>query len=568
MEDVIKAFNKKPFRGITTIQLFDKDTGELVKEVRHENTYNQRLMYFTYFDEILQTGGRFMTANNPPLGSGWIGPASNFYVNRRCYNNWTRLNSTDPRGENDSFNLFATLFLTNHTEDASASGYANGIPVSVTPLAGVSTYASSRPAMGTINIQESWKGNDRIHFVVDFDTSHGNFTFDSLWIYPSDYERGFNNSAQNTCADVYPFQTARHLRTTARNTRITSLAQNYYFITYRINYPYTVLIEYIDSSRYYNIRAIYIYNEETDSIEIQHSFDSNNYPRYWVPTFYNASAKILRGWYYCNQTYWGPSWVGSSPSFRFYITNINLETGVISYDTSDSNCIPLRVGMTLNGLNLYNSTNTWCGLYYYNNTAYLVALNQGKDENLADVWRLSLYQVNLDTNVFTLVTMREISRNFGMEGIRFYDNLMFVPNVSLTPGGDSTKGIVIDITSGNVIEQKWDTNPVDWSFWRTSGDMCSTLGDTYYYLGFYARDQINNDLLIYLYPNHHKVKHFNYISRGSGVAQAYEVDYVTAIWSTHNHLDEPITKTNQTTMKIQYDIIWDSITEVICPAIL
>ena len=44
--------------------------------------------------------------------------------------------------------------------------------------------------------------------------------------------------------------------------------------------------------------------------------------------------------------------------------------------------------------------------------------------------------------------------------------------------------------------------------------------------------------------------------------------HINAIWTTHNHLDTPITKTNQTTMKIQYDIVWDSISDTILPAIL
>ena len=39
----------KPFRGITTIQLFDKN-GKMIEEVVHENTYNQRIQFRNYLD--------------------------------------------------------------------------------------------------------------------------------------------------------------------------------------------------------------------------------------------------------------------------------------------------------------------------------------------------------------------------------------------------------------------------------------------------------------------------------------------------------------------------------------
>ena len=45
-------------------------------------------------------------------------------------------------------------------------------------------------------------------------------------------------------------------------------------------------------------------------------------------------------------------------------------------------------------------------------------------------------------------------------------------------------------------------------------------------------------------------------------------NYFTAPWSTHNKLTSPIKKTDMTTMKIQYDIIWDNITEKIIPQLI
>ena len=53
METIIKPNLRKPFRGLTTIQLFDKETGNLLEEYHDENTYNDRLQYLSYLDSIL-----------------------------------------------------------------------------------------------------------------------------------------------------------------------------------------------------------------------------------------------------------------------------------------------------------------------------------------------------------------------------------------------------------------------------------------------------------------------------------------------------------------------------------
>ena len=54
METKIGPDFRKPFRGLTTIQLFDKNTGELLEEYHDENTYNDRLQYINYLDTILK----------------------------------------------------------------------------------------------------------------------------------------------------------------------------------------------------------------------------------------------------------------------------------------------------------------------------------------------------------------------------------------------------------------------------------------------------------------------------------------------------------------------------------
>ena len=54
MQDFIPITKYKPFRGISTIQLFDKETGELLEEHVDENTYNDRIPYITYLYSIMK----------------------------------------------------------------------------------------------------------------------------------------------------------------------------------------------------------------------------------------------------------------------------------------------------------------------------------------------------------------------------------------------------------------------------------------------------------------------------------------------------------------------------------
>ena len=250
MKEQIPVLDRVPFKGITTIQLYDKDTGKEVQKVVHKNTYNQRLMYFTYLNEIINGYNDSCFFNNIPLYGDWR--KSNWSVKySKVYNaSWpiADLGGTISN-DNDASTPYACLFLTSDTGAASASGYPDGIPVAVAPLMGISTREPTDYQMGRLNAEESYVGNDRIHFVVDFDTASGNCTFNSLLIYPGT-KRGNSIGGGQYLANTVPFYGASKIQESQLATIIDPPTMpegrpSWYQVSlnaYYINDPYIALV--------------------------------------------------------------------------------------------------------------------------------------------------------------------------------------------------------------------------------------------------------------------------------------------------------------------------------------
>ena len=115
METKIGPDFRRPFRGLTTVQLFDKNTGELLEEYHDENTYNDRLQYINYLDTVLKCKNR-----NVPSTVTSFSHINNDTINSNSNEFFFDILSSYAIGSTSSLTsvrqLFATLWLTNSTK--------------------------------------------------------------------------------------------------------------------------------------------------------------------------------------------------------------------------------------------------------------------------------------------------------------------------------------------------------------------------------------------------------------------------------------------------------------------
>lgn len=549
METKIGPDFRKPFRGLTTIQLFDKNTGELLEEYHDENTYNDRLQYINYLDTILKCKNSNIPSKVAPF---------------------TRINGDTIDGSNDAFffkvlssksigsssgysyvrQLFATLWLTNSTKAETAHGYPNGFPVGIADTAGVNPSYTSYACSGVLNVSESYVGNDRLHLVFDFATDKCNVQFDALWLLPS-MRKCHGGTATAYNYDVATFYQANAISAETLDTQLL-YKYSYFTINCRINGTYTVL-GYSDSSSVNYTRVVQILNNSTGEIVSTVEFsDSKNI---YAPMYYDAGNNVLYTLRTDNDG--STSCVLSSSSTYCALYKLDMSSGTLT-----------KVG------NLYDMLGLrWSDFDAASNkeSRYTFVNAFKKDGSVATIFRLKctsatdssiknyfvLFNFDPVTETFTQVKKLEVFSEDAWDSAWMFmiDDIVYVryPLSSTQQAGYKYSAFDINtgaIKSTNIISP--DANILS-NIWMDYSYSIPSYGKVYR-----LHDHMSWRRAICSTSDSSKV---------TGCKVVKE-NYFTAPWSTHNKLTSPIKKTNMTTMKIQYDIVWDSISDVILPALL
>lgn len=553
METKIGPDFRKPFRGLTTIQLFDKNTGELLEEYHDENTYNDRLQYINYLDTILKCNNSNIPSKVAPFtcmnNDTTYGNDNEFFFNVLSSSDvGTTSHVTYVR------QLFATLWLTDSTKAETAHGYPNGFPVGIADAAGVNPTYTNYACSGALNMSESYVGNDRLHLVFDFATDKCNMQFDALWLFPS-MRKYWEGTTKAYNYKVTTFYQAIAISSEALDTQLL-YKYSYFTINCRINGTYTVL-GYSNSSSVSSTRAVQILNNSTG--EIISTVEFSNDTDVYVPMYYDAGNNVL----YTLRTYIdaSTSYVLSSSSTYCALYKLNMSSGALT-----------RVG------NLYDMLGLrWSDFDASSNkeSRYTFVNVFKKDGSVAIIFRLKcisatdsstksyfvLFNFDPVTETFTKVKKLEVFSTdaWGTNGMFMIDGIVYTlcPLSSTQQAGYGYSAF--DINTG-AIKSTSIISPNS-----------SILSDTWMPYSY----SYSNDGKVYALQDQVSYRRaicstYSPTSDSSKVTgcKVVKKNYFTAPWSTHNKLTSPIKKTNMTTMKIQYDIVWDSISDVILPALL
>lgn len=543
----------KPFRGITTIQLFDKN-GKMIEEVVHENTYNQRIQFRSYLDTILHCKGPDVTKNIPYALTGSDEVQYGTYNDNMSY----QLLWSSSGGGSSVRQPFATLWLTNATANEAANGYPNGIPVALADSSGVPNNVSTVLCAGQPNVQESYYGNDRLHLVFDFDTVHGNVTFDSLWLYPS-------NRRDGACYQVLPFFQKQLVKREA-DASFTIPFQFKYVYQEPLNGPYS-LLRFSNSSGRSQVRQVIVFNMQTGEILANCTFTENT--KIYGSFYYDAGSNNL--YMVHNGTYYGDApFSDSSSSTQFRLYKVNLTTGVRTL-VSNMNVL---LNMVKSNYNYAGDINNWrysVDIYWLagENTVVMAVPTEGTDASTGQqsgyyTW----YTFNALTESFDFVKRQKVysgpcsessssispnysSQSFVRDG-KLYLACLISPNAQT-----HNSFAVFNIKTGALLYDKALSYSISAYSPITLDSFRFYTTDSSYKFGRAQRDDL-------IYRNTTRS-----LSESNTSSAILRIDnYDTALWSTHNKLTSAITKTDQTTMKIQYDIIWDSLNDVIIPGLM
>lgn len=553
METKIGPDLRKPFRGLTTIQLFDKNTGELLEEYHDENTYNDRLQYTNYLDTVLKCKGPNTASVTdflrivPDTLSGY----STFYQSL-YYTNLGDGYDTEPVRQ-----LFATLWLTDTTKAETAHGYPNGCPVGIADACGNNAGFNALLCTGALNISESYVGNDRLHLVFDFATDRCNVQFDAIWLYPS-CSRFKPDTATNT-SYAYAISNFLQATTLTEETLSTTLLTKYPYITHttRINGTYSAIFYSSSSSEEYaTFNAIQVFNNVTGDIVATYDFDTAKINA--APFYYDVSLNTLYVIKHYSNT--NPSYVLGLAHDYDSLYAINLTDG--SYT---------RVGYLYDLLNLrwatFNSvesdTSAECDfleLHFMSGSTNLMFRLRTTDASTGEpTYWIAILQFDALTRSFSFVKKIQVYSNPVANRQNIMLDGILISAMQVDKSASSVnKYSAIDVATGSIK----CSNILSPTFSIiTTLRSSSVRSDSYQYARgtIYIQDDFGiykRDLCLTLSNNN---------TSGNKVIKR---KYFTAPWSTHNKLTSAIKKTDLTTMKIQYDIVWDSIPDVILPALL
>ena len=543
METKIGPDLRKPFRGLTTIQLFDKNTGELVEEYHDENTYNDRLQYINYLDTVLKCKNSNIPSTVTPFTRMNMDTAGSSSDQGSFLDILSKYSIGDTAQGPKVRQLFATLWLTNNTKAETAHGYPNGFPVGIADAAGVNSTYTSYACTGMLNMSESYVGNDRLHLVFDFATDKCNVQFDALWLFPSTIRR---NSGYY---DVTSFYQAPSISSEVLDTQLL-YKYPHFSINYRINGNYSVL-GYGGSPNW--AYALQILNNSTG--EIVSTIDWSTGASVYPPMYYDAGANTLYMLRADDSRY--PSNVLQDNRDSCALYKLDMSSGTITMVDTIYNMLGLRwsdFNAVASGSNSeYNFVNVF-----------------KKDGSVATIFRLKcvsaadssvknyfvLFNFDPVTETFTKVKKFEVFVNYAYNSDYMFmvDDTVYIAATLSNNQQTNYKYSAFDINTGAIKS----TNIMS-----ANADILSTIRLSYLNYSSYGRVYLLQDQVTY-----RRAICATSDSQNLAGCKVCKYTYFTAPWSTHNKLTSAIKKTDMTTMKIQYDIVWDSIPDVILPALL
>lgn len=550
METRIRPDLKKPFRGLTTIQLFDKDTGKLVFEQHDENTYNDRIQLINYLDTVLKCKSINIVDNTAPFSkmvsessaAGFIDSYPSVLLDS---------GSTTP-----IHNLFATLWLTNKTSAESAHGYPNGAQIGFCDACGDPPGLVAHSCCGSLNISESYLGNDRLHLVFDFATDKCNAQFDAIWLYPSMARYGSGSGNAGKMYKQVPFNGTVQL--SSENVSVMPATTGSIVKAYDINWPYRVAFA---GSVEELFKECFVVNRSTGDITATCKWDRDQSAI--NPYYYDAGSNTLYGLRIrgTSDAHKVLSYLLSDNKSSDYASySINLTNGTI---TEEHSLYEAFDGTTWEDLNAVTSESGFAEpAYLYPGNDLVVAWKvRIKDVSTqATQEHFILYSFDVLTNTFSRVKDIPIYAS----GVDFYTSTSMMLRGSMLTIGAS-------VDKNNTSKNSWTLLNVHTGEILAT-DLCSlnfsliTNSAAYRFNGSTDTASFYPDYAyISIVVDHDAYKSALYSTSGSDIVRYC---YLSAMWSTHNKLTSPIKKTNMTTMKIQYDIIWDSISDVILPALL
>ena len=542
METKIGPDLRKPFRGLTTIQLFDKNTGELVEEYHDENTYNDRLQYINYLDTVLKCKNSNIPSTVTPFTRMNMDTASS--SDQGSFLDILSKYSIGDTAQGPKVRqLFATLWLTNNTKAETAHGYPNGFPVGIADAAGVNSTYTSYACTGMLNMSESYVGNDRLHLVFDFATDKCNVQFDALWLFPSTIR---SNSGYYYVTSFYQ---APSISSEVLDTQLL-YKYPHFSINYRINGNYSVLGYGGNPIWAY---ALQILNNSTG--EIVSTIDWSTGASVYPPMYYDAGANTLYMLRTDDSRY--PSNVLQNSTDSCALYKLDMSSGTITKVDTMYNMLGLRWSdfnaVASDGNSEYNFVNVF-----------------KKDGSVATIFRLKcvsaadssvknyfvLFNFDPVTETFTKVKKFEVFVNYAYNSDYMFmvDDTVYIAATLSNNQQTNYTYSAFDINTGAIKS----TNIMS-----ANADILSTIRLSYLNYSSYGRVYLLQDQVTY-----RRAICATSDSQNLAGCKVCKYTYFTAPWSTHNKLTSAIKKTDMTTMKIQYDIVWDSIPDVILPALL
>ena len=552
METKIGPTLRKPFRGLTTIQLFDKNTGELLEEYHDENTYNDRLQYINYLDTVLKCKNSNIPSTVTPFTR-----INTDDCNSSFFNVLSAYGIGGSSSSNSNFRqLFATLWLTNITKAETAHGYPNGLPVGIADTAGINSTYTGHACSGMLNMSESYVGNDRLHLVFDFATDKCNVQFDALWLFPS-LKKKYDSGQSSYSYDVATFYQIQEISSEVLDTQL--LYKYPYFVAnHPINGIYSALSYSKNNSNYRDpAYALQILNNRTGKIvsTIEWSSGTNTYS----PMYYDAGTNVL---------------------YTLVTSNENSPSGILgnSYDYCALYKLDMSSGTITKVDTLYNMLGLrWSDFDAVNsdsNSGYTFVNAFKKDGSVTTIFRLKcvsatdasiknyfvLFNFDPATEKFTRIKKFEVfsTTAYTSSSMFMVDDIVYLTYPLSSTQQTDYKYSAFDINTGKVKS----TNIIS----PSSSILSNTWMAYDYSSGGY--DGMGPIYRLYDQTIYRTAYCVTSSSKSTADCKVLKKKYFTAPWSTHNKLTSAIKKTNMTTMKIQYDIVWDSIPDVILPALL
>ncbi len=551
METKIGPDLRKPFRGLTTIQLFDKNTGELIEEHHDENTYNDRLQYINYLDTVLKCKNSNIPSTVTPFTRINNDSAQNsgqeFFLDIL-----SKYSLGDTRSDTRTRQLFATLWLTNNTKAETAHGYPNGFPVGIADAAGANSKYASYACAGLLNMSESYVGNDRLHLVFDFATDKCNVQFDALWLFPSTY-RHSSGTSESYSYDVTSFYQAQSISSEVLDTQLLYKYQ-YFSVNYRINGNYSVLGYRTNYGKTSMAYALQILNNSTGEIVSTIDWSKDTYV--YSPMYYDAGANTLYMLRAYDYRY--PSNVLQSNTDSCALYKLDMSSGTITKLDTMYNMLGLRWSDFNAVASDNNSECTFVNVFK-------------KDGSVATIFRLKCVSANDSStkNYYVLFNFDPVTETFTkVKKFEVFDNNAYNSNYMFMV--DDTVYLMSPLSSNQQTMYKYSAFDINTGAIKST-NIISPSANILSTIWMSTVTSYSSNSQVYLLQDQVAYRRAICATSNSDELSGCKVrryKYFTAPWSTHNKLTSAIKKTDMTTMKIQYDIVWDSIPDVILPALL